>query len=196
MFICVKQNNFFEYYGLCKVKRPAKDFLFYIPMFVIFSINLWYGVAMNNDAAHASVYIAYMLIVGFIEELLFRGFLFKAMEKDSLKAAIIVSSLTFGLGHISNFFNGNADLFPTILQMCYAFAVGFLFVVIMWKGKSIIPCIIAHSINNALSNFANAEAITRDKEILLAAVLCVLSVLYALFILWRTSSRVKSLKNN
>ena len=77
------------------------------------------------------------------------------MEKDNVKAAVAVSSITFGIGHIVNLFNG-AELIPTLLQICYATAVGYLFVIIFRKSKSIVPCIIAHSVNNALSIF-NAD---------------------------------------
>lgn len=59
-----------------------------------------------------ALYVLSMLCVGFIEELIFRGFLFKAMAKDGIKSAIIVSSITFGLGHIINLVNG-AELLPT-----------------------------------------------------------------------------------
>ena len=48
-----------------------------------------------------------MLCVGFAEEVIFRGFLFRAMEKDNVKTAIIGSSVTFGLGHVLNLVNGS-----------------------------------------------------------------------------------------
>ena len=93
-----------------------------------------------------------MFNIGFIEEVIFRGFLFKMMSKDNVKLAIVVSSITFGIGHIVNLFNG-ADLVPTLMQIGYATAIGYLFVVIFHKSKSLVPCIIAHSLNNALSIF-------------------------------------------
>ena len=62
------------------------------------SCNLWFGVTMNMDIPNTVFYVASMLCVGFLEEVIFRGLLFKAMEKDSLKAAIVVTSLTFGIG--------------------------------------------------------------------------------------------------
>ena len=64
-----------------------------------------------------------MINIGFLEEIIFRGFLFKMLEKDNVKTAIIVSSITFGMGHIVNLLNG-ADLVPTLLQVCYALAIG------------------------------------------------------------------------
>ena len=143
-----------EYYGFARVKDPKK-FLWFVPLVLIISVNFWNGVNINNTPQEIVFYILTMLNVGFIEEVVFRGFLFRMMQKDSLKIAILVNSLTFGIGHIINLFNG-ADLVPTFLQVGYATAVGYLFVTIAYRSGSIIPCIIAHSLNNAFSVF-NAE---------------------------------------
>ena len=93
-----------------------------------------------------------MINIGFIEEIIFRGFLFKMMEKQSVKIAIHVSAITFGIGHIINLLNG-ADFIPTLMQICYAISIGYLFVIIFYKSKSLIPCIITHCIINSLSIF-------------------------------------------
>lgn len=151
LMLCLKRT---EYYGLRKAEH-AKELLYFIPLALIISVNLWNGINISNTPSEIVFHILNMLNIGFIEEIIFRGFLFRMMEKDSPKAAIAVSSITFGIGHIVNLFNG-ADLVPTLLQVCYAMAVGYLFVIIFHKSKSLIPCIIAHSVNNALSVF-NAE---------------------------------------
>ena len=148
LVICLKRVS---YYGLTKVKNP-KRYLYFIPLALIVSVNLWNGININNTKTQIIFHILTMLNIGFIEEIIFRGFLFKMMEKDSPKLAIIVSSLTFGIGHIINLING-ADLVPTLFQICYAISIGYLFVIIFYKSKSIVPCIIAHSLNNALSIF-------------------------------------------
>lgn len=140
-----------SYYGLTKAKKP-KEFLYFLPLALIVSVNLWSGINVNNTPKEIIFHILTMLNVGFIEEIIFRGYLFKMMEKDNVKAAIAVSSITFGIGHIVNLFNG-AELIPTLLQICYATSIGYLFVIIFQKSKSIVPCIIAHSVNNALSIF-------------------------------------------
>ena len=93
-----------------------------------------------------------MLNIGFIEEIIFRGFLYKMMAKTNVKSAVLVSAITFGIGHIINLVNG-AQLIPTLLQVCYAVSIGYLFVIIFNKSKSLIPCIVTHSIMNALSIF-------------------------------------------
>lgn len=139
------------YYGFTKV-RNLKKYLYFIPLAVIVSVNLWNGFNTNNSASEIVFHILTMINIGFIEELIFRGFLFKMMAKNSIKSAIIVSSLTFGIGHIVNLLNG-ADLIPTLMQICYATAIGYLFVIIFHKSKSLIPCIVTHCLVNSLSIF-------------------------------------------
>lgn len=140
-----------EYYGLTKAK-DSKRFLYFIPLVIIFSVNLWNGVNVNHTKNEVVFHILTMINVGFLEEIIFRGFLFKMMAKDNLKAAIIVSSVTFGIGHIVNLLNG-AELFITLMQVCYAIAIGYLFVTIFYKSKSLAPCILAHIFINATSIF-------------------------------------------
>ena len=166
-----------SYYGLCNAEH-TKEHLYFIPLALIVSVNLWGGININNTPTEIIFHILNMLNIGFIEEIIFRGFLFRMMEKDSPRAAIAVSSITFGIGHIVNLFNG-ADLVPTLLQVCYAMAVGYLFVIIFHKSKSLIPCIIAHSVNNALSVFNEENTVS----LYIAPVfLTVVPLLYAIYI--------------
>ena len=119
----------------------------------------------------------------FLEEIIFRGFLFKAMAKDSVKAAIIVSSITFGIGHIINLFNGNSDdPIATICQIIYAIAIGFLFVIIFYRGGTLWPCIITHSAVNALSVFADESNMTAQIQIITAAILTIIPLIYVIIL--------------
>ena len=166
-----------SYYGLTKVKNIRK-FLFFIPLALIISVNVWNGININNTYSQILFHILTMLNIGFIEEIIFRGFLFKMMAKDNLKLAIAVSSVTFGIGHVVNLFNG-ADLIPTLMQICYAMAIGYLFVIIFIKSGSLIPCIVAHSVNNALSIF-NVE---NTVSLYIAPIfITVVPLVYALYI--------------
>ena len=140
-----------KYYGLTRIKN-TKKYLYFIPLLLIPTVNLWNGININNTNQEILFHIVNMLNVGFIEEIIFRGFLFKMMEKSNVKTAIIVSSLTFGVGHIINLLNG-AEFIQTIIQIGYATAIGYLFVIIFYKSKSLIPCIITHSLTNSLSIF-------------------------------------------
>ena len=161
LFLFLKGNGLLEKYGLCKSKVPAKEMLFYIPVLVMLTANLWYGVGLYVSPLEAVFYVLTMLCVGFLEEVIFRGLLFNAMRKDGVKSAILVSSLTFGMGHIINLFNGSGvKLLPNLLQVLYATAAGFMFVMIYYKSKSLLVCIGAHGVFNALSGFVNEATVT------------------------------------
>lgn len=183
LFIFIRKNSLWKRYGLCKSSAPARRFLYYVPLFILATGNLWNGIAVNYSLSGTVCRIVCMLCVGFIEEVIFRGFLFKAMAKDNLKSAIIISSVTFGVGHLVNLFNGSGmDLVSNLCQICFAIAVGFLFVTIFYRGGSLPLCIITHSAINTFSTFANEVGFTVEKHIIRVLVMTVLTVAYTLIL--------------
>ena len=124
-----------------------------------------------------------MLCVGFLEEVIFRGLLFEAIAKDNIKSAVIISSITFGIGHIINLFNGSGmDLVNNLCQIVFAIAVGFLLVTIFYRGGSLLPCILVHSAINALGTFANDTGLTVGLRLLHIAALIAITVAYTLIL--------------
>ena len=184
VLILIKTLDKMSYYGLTKVTN-WKDYLYFIPLILIVSTNLWTGININNSYTEILFHILTMLNVGFLEEIIFRGFLFKMMEKDNVKSAIIVSSITFGIGHIVNLVNG-ADLVPTLLQISYAISLGFLFVIIFYKSKSLVPCIIAHFLINALSIFRMENEMLKYVS---PVFLIVVPAAYAIYIIKKTNNK-------
>lgn len=184
IIIFLKKNNLLEKYGLCSFKGNLKSFLYFIPLLAILTVNLWNGVRMNTSVINTILFITSMICVGFLEEIIFRGFLFVGMSQNSIKSAIVVSSITFGIGHIVNLLNGG-DFVPTLLQVFYAIAIGFLFTIMFYKSKSLIPCIIVHAVFNSLSIFS-VENSSMTLDIITAVFLCVVSIGYALWILKKT----------
>lgn len=184
VLILIKSLDKMSYYGLTKVTN-MKDYLYFIPLVLILSTNLWTGININNSYSEIIFHILTMLNIGFLEETIFRGFLFKMMEKDNVKSAIIVSSITFGIGHIVNLLNG-ADLVPTLLQISYAISLGFLFVIIFYKSKSLVPCIIAHFLINALSIFRMENEMLKYVS---AVFLIVVPAAYAIYIIKKTNNK-------
>ena len=179
LVVKIKRIN---YYGLTKPNN-TKNLLYFIPLIIISLFNLRNGIHINNSTSEIVFHILTMINIGFLEEIIFRGFLFKMMEKDNVKTAIIVSSITFGMGHIVNLLNG-ADLLPTLLQICYAIAIGYMLVIISYKSKSLIPCIIFHAVFNSLSIFNNGTS-----QIWSSLALTILCLGYAIYI-------SKNVKNN
>ena len=183
LYFFVRKNGLTEKYGLCKPQLHAPKMLYYIPLLLLLTANLWYGVALNQSPLETVLYILAMFCVGFLEELIFRGLMFQAMAKNGVKSAIIISSVTFGIGHIVNLINGSgAELLPNLLQVMYAVATGFAFVMIYYKTKSLMPCIFTHSIFNGLSAFANEAVMTPKRQIISGILLAVIAGGYALFL--------------
>ena len=183
LYFFVRTNGLTEKFGLCKPRLPAAKMLYYIPLLLLLTANLWYGVALNQSPLETVLYILAMFCVGFLEELIFRGLLFQAMAKDGVKSAILVSSITFGIGHIVNLINGSgAQLLPNLLQVMYAVAIGFAFVMIYCKTKSLMPCIIVHSVFNGLSAFANEAVMIPKRQIISGVLLTVIAGGYALYL--------------
>ena len=151
----VKKNHLEEKYGLTGWPQNTKRYLFFIPMWILATGNLWGGPGLAYEGMEQVFAVISMLLIGYVEEMIFRGFLFKAqIPKDGIKLAVIISSVTFGIGHIINLFAGQADL-ETVIQIFFAIAWGFIFTLVFYKSQSLFPCIIAHGLVNAFSKFAN-----------------------------------------
>lgn len=179
LFFWIKGNGLLKRYGLCKPSVPARKFLWYIPLLILASHNLWNGVAVNFPVAGTVCYISHMACVGFVEEVLVRGFLFKAIERDGVKSAAVISSVTFGLGHLLNLVNGRGmELVENLYQVAWAVAIGFLFVVIFYRGGSLLPCIATHSAIDVASAFASEAGLTGGRRILLSGSMFVIVVAY------------------
>ena len=147
----VKTNHLEEKYGLAGWPKDMKRYLFFIPMWLLATGNIWGGFAPSYQGISLVYALLSMILVGFVEEMIFRGFLFRAMlSTDKAAQAIIVSAVTFGIGHIVNLLTGQAG-FETVMQIIFAISWGFILTMVCYKSGSIIPCIAAHSVIDVLS---------------------------------------------
>ena len=143
-----------EKYGLTGWSKNSRQMLWFLPLWVIATGNLWGGIEPHYPMPGLAFAMISFALVGFVEELVFRGFLFKAMlAGGSAKTAIIVCAVTFGAGHIVNVLTGHAT-FETLVQVVFAIALGFVFTLVYYKGGSLWPCIIAHSMIDVFSTLS------------------------------------------
>lgn len=181
--VWMEKNALLKKYGLCAPTAKASSFLFYLPLVFIASHGLWFGVAFTEPLSQSICFLS-MLLVGFLEELIFRGFLFKALCKSSLKLAVTVSSLSFGLGHLVNLINGSGmELTENLCQVLMAVAFGFMCVLIFHRGKSLLPCIAVHSAFNALGGLTAKTDFTSAETVSFSLLLCGVMVIYSLILL-------------
>ena len=147
-------------FGLRAPVTPAARMLFYVPLALMLVYKFAFGTVMNYSPLETVLFVLSMFCVGFLEELIFRALLFRGMSKNNLTSAVIVSSLTFGFGHIVNLANASGqDQFETAVQVVAAVIIGFVLVCVFMRSGSLWPCIVFHGLFNALSAFTDDAAI-------------------------------------
>ena len=187
MFLFVKRNGLMEKYGLAGWAKNSRAMLWFIPLWIFSCLNLFSGLSPDYPSPGLIYAAVSMALVGFAEELIFRGFLFKAMLKDgNVKAAIIVSSVTFGLGHILNLFTGH-ELIATLIQVVFAVALGFVFTLVFYKSGSLLPGILAHSIIDVFSVLASDDG-SQLVNLIVHIVVIVVSIAYCLYLAKRVET--------
>ena len=187
IFLFVKKNGLMEVYGLAGWAKNSRAMLWFIPLWLISCMNLLSGFQPDYPVPGLFYAAVSMALVGFAEELIFRGFLFKAMLKDDdVKSAVIVSSVTFGMGHIINLFTGH-ELIATLIQMVFAVAMGFVFTLVFYKSGSLLPGILAHSYIDVTSVLASDEG-SQSVNLIVHIVIIVISVAYSLYLAKRVET--------
>ena len=188
IIVFARKNNLMKHIGLCKPEVSASKMLFYIPLVLIACSAAFFGIGTEFSTIELVFRTTMMIFVGFLEEVIFRGFLFRGIAKDNIKEAIIISSVTFGIGHIVNLFNGY-DILKNILQIAFAVAIGFLLVFIFLRTGSLIACIVFHILNNSISAVSTGSILTNAlgseeaAQILFTVFGIIISVAYILFII-------------
>ncbi len=178
IILFVKINHLEKECGIASWPKDTKRFLYFIPMWILATGNLWDGFALSYHGIELVFAVLSMVIVGFVEEMLFRGFLFTAMlSEEKTSVAIIVSALTFGMGHIINLFAGQTS-FETILQVIFAVSWGFILTFVFYKSGSLIPCIIAHSMIDAFSMFGAENALVDQIYVVITIVVAIIYCIY------------------
>ena len=101
------------------------------------------GEIMRPDSTlgYIFLFLAVVIVAPIGEEIVFRGFLQRFLEKywKDITRAVLATSLFFAMIHFNPFWTIQIYLLGVIL--------GFL----SWKTKSVIPSIILHSINNGMA---------------------------------------------
>ena len=164
--------------GMTRWLRNGKRLLWLLPMWVLSTGNLWGGVGLRYDGITTVMAVLSFLLVGVVEEIVFRGFLFNGMRRTGkLSVAIFVSACTFGMGHIVNLLTGHATM-ETLVQVLFAVAWGFLFTFAYLKSGSLLPCIAIHGLIDVFSVFARDNEIAHWAYIAATVAVAVIFCLY------------------
>jgi membrane protease YdiL (CAAX protease family) len=100
-----------------------------------------------------------IILVGFSEEILFRGFILKKLQENTnFSKANIIQSILFVLIHCVGWIQLGQFVFPSIVQNCgFIFIVAIIMGYIYKKTDSLWSCILVHS----FLNFASLSMVLR-----------------------------------
>jgi len=192
IFVFVKRHGLLGRYGLVKWRGTAGDYLYFLPMLVLMTGNLWGGLSPAYEGWAQVFAVFSMLLVGFIEELIFRGFLFRALlERNSERAAISISAVTFGIGHLVNLFAGQGGL-ESLIQVVFAIAWGYLLTFVFYKSGSLLVCILVHGLVDVFDKFAAPE---NELGLTYPIVTIILSLAYCLYLSRRPTALTRTERN-
>ena len=181
LLIYLRVGRRLAFYGIRPVQPETLPLtLFYLPLFAVAFLQYGKGFAAGLDTQTVLFAILLVAAVGFIEELLFRGFLLQALRtRGSLTRAIIISGVTFGIGHIVNLLRGYS-LTDQALQLVAAVLIGIALAYCVVLTGSILPGVAFHALFN-LSGTLTAHSVLVDT--LTVGIIAIVMIPYILF-LW------------
>lgn len=170
------------------LKKPAEklsSMLYYLPLLILPFLNLLYGINKTLSPMEIFLIVSMYAGVGFMEEIIFRGFMFKALEKKWNRYAVVAFiSFTFAIGHIVSMVAIGQSAADTVLQIVNAFVVGVMFMSVILASGNLTVCIIAHILYNTLASISMVNS-THTEIILMNAVI---TVLYFVYLFIRTKN--------
>lgn len=180
LLLYLRAGRRLAFYGVRRVQPGTLPLtLFYVPLFAIAFLQYGKGFAAGLDWQTVLFAVILVVAVGFIEELLFRGFLLQALRtRGNLSRAIIISGVTFGIGHIVNLLRGYS-LPDQALQLVGAVLIGIALAYCMVLTGSILPGVAFHALFN-LSGTLTAHSVPGDT--ITVGVIAIVMIPYIFFL--------------
>lgn len=170
-----------QFYG---VTPPAgsrwKPALYFVPLALMAVVQYGKGLDLSLETVDVLLIVLLMTAVGFLEELIFRGFLYRAIrERSGVVRAVLISGITFGIGHIVNLLNGYTGT-QQVLQIVLGIGIGIALALLFEMTGSILPGVVFHVLLNISGNLSVDD---ETRELYAASVIIVIAVAYAVW-LW------------
>ncbi|MGM0238220.1 lysostaphin resistance A-like protein [Enterococcus sp. AZ103] len=170
-------------FGFQKRKIAGKNWLF---MFIIILIQpLVLGLQSKLSFSLLVLMLLQMILVGYVEEVLFRGIFYYYLQAKGTIIYLLFSSLVFGLLHFASSLNPDTALILVVLQVINALLLGLVFAVLYLSSKTIYLSIIFHTLFNLLAVISNPGSI---KQNILAVSLLIIS--YIIYLLTQKNKRL------
>jgi uncharacterized protein len=158
------------------------DLLYFLVPFILMFINFIPGVEVKSFRYLLEVAVI-TLMVGFVEEVIFRGLMLHSLKGRGLWKAAIITALLFGLTHALNVLTGKS-LAEDVAQILYAVAIGFAFAALVLRTGILWPLILAHWLINFI-NFIEKPGFTYSApwNVLIPVGISVVFTAYGIFLM-------------
>jgi membrane protease YdiL (CAAX protease family) len=158
------------------------DLLYFLVPFIPMFTNFIPGVEFTGLRYLLQVFFT-TLMVGFVEESIFRGLMLIALKNRGLWKAAIITALLFGATHALNNLVGKS-LVEDVTQICYATAIGFAFAALVLRKSILWPLVLAHWLID-LINFIEPPGFTYPPPwiLLIPAGIAIVFTAYGVFVI-------------
>lgn len=133
-----------------------------------------YGPGFTRPGVEYAALALFTIVVGFNEELYFRGLAFSFLLGKGRKQAVIGSAVIFGVLHAANTLSGTNPA-EVLLQIVFAFLVGLVLALIVSITRSLWIGMVWHFIHNFLS-FSTEVVFDRTALIVVSAQILILLI--------------------
>lgn len=170
---------------LTKPTEKNSVMLYYVPLLSLPLLSLIYGINTSLTAVEIAFILVMYISVGFMEEIIFRGLMFRALLKKWNRYIVVAFiSLTFAMGHIISMAAIGQSSMDTALQIINAFVVGFMFMAVVLASGNLTICIIAHILYNFIGNISMAGSTHLE----IIAVSTIITILYFVYLIFCTKN--------
>ncbi|MBM6700690.1 CPBP family intramembrane metalloprotease, partial [Bifidobacterium pullorum subsp. saeculare] len=135
------------YYGFKREMKRA-NWILYLPLLIILIVLCLQGFS-SQPLETIIFYVGFAILIGFVEESIYRGIMIKILLPRGILPAILTSSILFSVTHMLNLLSGQS-LGQTGLQLAYSFLIGIVLAQLFIKTGNILPLILFHSLHNLI----------------------------------------------
>jgi membrane protease YdiL (CAAX protease family) len=161
------------------------DLLYFLVPFIPMIINFVPGVEVTSLRQLTQI-LAITLMVGFVEEAVFRGLMLNALKTHGPWKAAIITALLFGLTHALNVLTGK-NIVEDAAQIFYALAIGFAYAALVLQKGILWPLVLAHFLIDFV-NFIRRPGFTYSPfwEVFIVVSMAVVFTAYGFFVMLQT----------
>ncbi len=150
--LIISRKGWWRRIGFGLPARPG-DLLWFILPLVLVAVNIVAGI--NAASLDNLVYFfGLALLAGFVEEAIFRGIVLQALAPRGVWRAALLTAAIFGASHALNLLTGSVQAY-VLLQICYAFAIGFAFAALVLRTRLIWPLMLVHFLTDLFGFLAS-----------------------------------------